>query len=138
METINRQHPRDKIMGKPGAAIAVSSIGLAFQLLAFAFEMAILAFASRRSIAFGPFIFFWSLPFLLIGVIFLGLGVAGIAFLNAGRKPEVTLGGLLLIISSVFGFPTLFGFFIGSALMFIGGIMALLWYPSREQSLSNY
>ena len=125
-------------MDKPRAAIVVSSIGLAFQVIAFVFEMGILALASWRSIVLGPFIFFWSLPFLLIGIIFLALGVAGIAFLNTGRKHDAILGGLLLIISSVFGFPTLFGFFIGSALMFIGGIMAILWYTKAKISPSKY
>jgi hypothetical protein len=38
---------------------------------------------------------------------------------------------MLLIISSIFAFPTLFGFFIGSALMFVGGILAIIWAPAK-------
>ncbi len=122
-------------MSKPRAAIAISSVGLAFQVLAFLFEMAILALASsRRSFVLGPFIFFWSVPFMMVGIVFIALGSVGLAFLSSGKKVEVSLGGMLLIISSVFGFPTLFGFFIGSVLMFIGGILALIWSPVTSSS----
>ncbi|MGC8661061.1 MAG: hypothetical protein ACP5TZ_00985 [Nitrososphaeria archaeon] len=120
---------------KPRAAIAISSIGLAFQLLALLVEIAVLSLVALappgRAITFGPFIFFWSVPFTVMGLIFVVLGVAGIAFLNTGKRARVAAGGMMLIISSVFAFPTLFGFFIGSVLMFVGGILAIIWAPVK-------
>lgn len=120
---------------KPRAAIVISSAGLAFQLLAILVEIAVLSLAafipSGRAITMGPFIFFWSVPFITMGVIFFALGVAGIALLNAGERTKVAVGGTLLIVSSVFAFPTLYGFFIGSVLMFVGGILAIIWAPVK-------
>ncbi|MCL4343592.1 MAG: hypothetical protein M1291_01340 [Thaumarchaeota archaeon] len=120
---------------KPRVAIAISLAGLVFQLSALLLEIAVFALAafapSGRAVTLGPFIFFWSVPFIMLGLIFIALGLAGIAFLNTGKRARVTAGGMLLIISSIFAFPTLFGFFIGSALMFVGGILAIIWAPAK-------
>ncbi|MEM0097320.1 MAG: hypothetical protein QXY52_00740 [Conexivisphaerales archaeon] len=120
---------------KPRAAITISFAGLTFQLLALLLEIAYFALAAfvpyRNTYRFGPFIFFLSVPFIMIGILFIIIGAVSIAFLNTGKKGRVAMGGILLIISSVFAFPTLFGFFIGSVLMFVGGILAIVWAPIK-------
>ncbi|MGC8557946.1 MAG: hypothetical protein ACP5NC_03005 [Nitrososphaeria archaeon] len=120
---------------RPHAAIIVSSIGLGFQILALLIEFVIFTLAIfaplRHTVTYGPFIFFWSTSFVMMGLILILVGVIGIHFMNSGERGRVSIGGLLLIVASVFAFPTMFGFFIGSFLMFVGGILAIVWAPVK-------
>lgn len=110
-------------------AIIVSSIGLGFQIFALliaVFTLAIFA-PVKRAFIYGPFIFFWSTSFVIMGLVLIAVGAIGIHFMDSGDRRKVSIGGLLLIVASVFAFPTMFGFFLGSFLMFIGGIIAMIW-----------
>jgi hypothetical protein len=106
---------------------------LGFQILALLIEFAIFTLAIfvplRHTAIYGPFIFVWSASFIMMGLILIAVGIIGIYFMKSGERRRVSVGGLLLIVASVFAFPTMFGFFLGSFLMFVGGILAIVWAP---------
>lgn len=70
------------------------------------------------------------LLWLATGVVLLVIATAGTALLNAPSPSQVRTGGILVLLSAVLAFPTLWGLFLGSLLMFLGGILALTWEPT--------
>lgn len=69
---------------------------------------------------------------LAVGVIILGiLMVWGAFMINSGVPSEVRNGGIIVLIVSVISIFFGGGFFIGSLLGIIGGILALVWEPSH-------
>ncbi len=118
-----------------GVSLTISAFGVVFQtigLLAEAILFLTSAIGPGRSKIVGPFIFFWSTPFLAAGLAIIALGITGIALVKSGKRDAAAAGGMLLIAASAFAFPTFFGFFIGSALMFAGGVLALLWARAQR------
>lgn len=74
--------------------------------------------------------FYWlSLLMAAFVVVALALGVAGVLLIARGGMKNVRAGSIMLIVASVMAFPTMFGLVAGSALMFIAGLMGLLWSP---------
>ncbi|MGC9211420.1 MAG: hypothetical protein ACP5FU_04635 [Nitrososphaeria archaeon] len=120
-------------MNKPAVAITLSMIGLILQTVALLFELFVaFIFSSLTLITFGPFIIVHSLALFVLGLIVIIIGTAGIYFMSKGYKGDVFVGSLLEIVASIFAYPTLFGFFIGSFLMFSGGIIGLFWAPLKD------
>jgi len=54
----------------------------------------------------------------------LALGTLAVYFLGK-EKPDVALGSTFALIASVLAFPLMWGFFLGSLLMFIGSLIGL-------------
>jgi len=60
----------------------------------------------------------------------IGLGAYGTFLMNSVDIEKVRTGATLVLVASVVAFPTMWGFFIGSLLMFIGSLLGLTWQPS--------
>lgn len=58
------------------------------------------------------------------------LGAAATSMLNSPDPGRVRLGSLLVLAVAVLAFPTLWGLFVGSLLMFVGALLGLAWTPS--------
>lgn len=69
------------------------------------------------------------LLWLLAAVVVVVLGTAGTALMNSPSTGRVRGGAVLVLLVSILAFPTLWGFFVGSLLMFIGAILGLAWEP---------
>jgi hypothetical protein len=61
-----------------------------------------------------------------------GLGAYGAISMNSSDIDNIRTGATLVLVSSVIAFPTMWGFFIGSLLMFIGSLLGLTWQPSTS------
>jgi hypothetical protein len=66
-----------------------------------------------------------------IGVIIsvVGLGAYGAFLMNSTDIENVRTGATLVLVASVVAFPTMWGFLIGSLLMFIASLLGLTWQP---------
>lgn len=125
--------------GGPSAALALSAIGLALQVVAGYF-----AFAFRPWYGFwymgpwmmgryygGPYAYygapyFPALVYVALVAVVIALGLTGV-LLMAGRGAErVRAGSVLVIVAAVIAFPTMFGFIVGSLLILVGGLLGLL------------
>jgi len=82
----------------------------------------------------GPWSYGFGGPFLTVafGILVLALGLLGTMWLNTFDIRKIRSGATLVLITSLIAFPTMFGFMIGSLLMFIAGIIGLTWYPPRQ------
>ncbi len=61
------------------------------------------------------------------------VGVLGVALMNTRDAGRLRGGAVLVLLSAVLAFPTMWGFWIGSTLMFIGAVMGLATTESRPQ-----
>ncbi len=119
-------------MSKPVAAVILALIGLTLQVIALIFELFLVFFFSVFTIrTFGPFIIARSLTLLVFGIVVIMVGISGICFMSKGFRNDVFIGSILEIVASIFAYPTLFGFFIGSFLMFVAGILGFFWIPIK-------
>ena len=59
--------------------------------------------------------------------------IIGIFWMNSSNLERVRTGSTLVLIASLLAFPTMWGLFIGSLLMFIGGILGLTWMPRASK-----
>jgi len=125
-------------------------IGAAFQALAAIFETLALGWAvifpPYNEVS--PYRFYGMMPshfYPYIGFLFplvmwfiLAWSFVVIAFLAAvliRRNPET--GGVIALVIAVLSMPTIWGFFVGSLLMFIGSILALVWRPQPQSAQST-
>ncbi len=74
---------------------------------------------------------FWATILTVFVAVVIFLGVFGILWINTSDLDKIRTGSTLVLVASVIAFPTMFGFMIGSLLMFIGGILGLTWQPHR-------
>ncbi len=119
-------------MGKPVAAIIMASLGLVLQAMALIFELfAVFLYSAFTIKRIGPFIIARSAALMVFGFIIILVGTVGIYFMSRGYRGDVFIGSILEIVASIFAYPTLFGFFLGSFLMFLGGVIGLLWAPIK-------
>lgn len=119
-------------MNKPLNAITIASVGIVLQVIALIFELFTVFLHSSFTIKrVGPFIIARSVALMTFGLIIIFIGIVGIYFMSKGYKKDVFVGSILEIIASIFAYPTLFGFFLGSFLMFLGGIVGLFWAPVK-------
>ena len=72
---------------------------------------------------------FWYAVLTILTAVVIILGVIGVLWLNTTELMKVRAGATLVLIASLLAFPTMFGFAIGSMLMFIGSILGLTWRP---------
>jgi len=127
---------------KPTAAFTLSLIGLALQVVGAIFVTSALMYM-RGAYSWGwsgmmmPWMMmgWWSVtPFWYYGVavltaIVIVLGAVGTLWMNTTDLSRVRDGAALVLIASIISFPTMFGFVIGSLLMFIGSLLGLTWRP---------
>lgn len=128
---------------KPVAAFILSLIGLALQAVGATFSTYVMfygwSFGSwGPGMMMGPWMmggpwsagFPWSPFSAVFAVAVIALGVMGVLWMNTTDLSRVRTGSTLVLIASIIAFPTMFGFFLGSLLMLIGGILGLTWQPA--------
>ena len=132
---------------KPVVAYTLAMVGAAFQALA---AILIIIFMVFFVGYFGWWMFgygmhpwmmgfplvvspVWGLIWAILALVIAGLSIYGALSMNSSNPSRVRTGSTLVLIVSLVAFPTMWGFMIGSLLMFIGSIMGLIWYP-RVQS----
>lgn len=79
----------------------------------------------------------WSLIWLISAVIVIALGVYGAVLMNSAQVGKVRMGATLVLVASIIAFPTMWGFMIGSLLMFVGSLLGLTWVPPKAQQVSQ-
>jgi len=78
-----------------------------------------------------------SLIWLVSAVIVISLGVYGAVLMNSIHVARVRTGATLVLIASIIAFPTMWGFMIGSLLMFVGSLLGLTWLPPQASQVSQ-
>lgn len=128
---------------KPIAAFTLSVIGLALQAVGAVFFAYSMLYGWGGGfwgpgMMMGPWMMMggswfggalWSPLSSIFAVAVIALGVLGVFWMNASELSMVRTGSALVLVASIIAFPTMFGFMIGSLLMFIGGILGLTWQP---------
>ena len=126
---------------KPVAAFTISLIGLALQIVGAIFIASIVGYLPNplwgwHGMMMPWMMWSWWYPaplwFAVLAVLtalVIILGAIGVLWLNTTDLKRVREGATLVLIASLIAFPTMFGFAIGSLLMFIGGLLGLTWRP---------
>ncbi|MDV3293128.1 MAG: hypothetical protein LYZ70_02550 [Nitrososphaerales archaeon] len=68
---------------------------------------------------------------LVVEAVALVLGVLGLVWMNSSSLGKVRNGSMLLLVVAVVAFPTMWGFWVGSILMFVGAVMGLTTIQPR-------
>lgn len=68
---------------------------------------------------------------LAITAVVIGLGVTGVLWMNSADVNKFRSGAIVLLVAAIVAFPTMWGFGIGSILMFVGAILGLTITPAR-------
>lgn len=142
---------------RPVAAYMLALVGVALQGIAALFVIYMVAFFSTsvstwreinpehmmpwmmgRWMGGYPYTYhpLWSLLWLISAVIVIALGVYGAVLMNSTHVGRVRMGATLVLVASIIAFPTMWGFMIGSLLMFVGSILGLTWLPPQTQQVS--
>ena len=125
---------------KPTAAFTLSLIGLALQVVGAVFVFSSLLYL-QATYTWGrlgmmmPWMMmgwwsvtpFWYYLVAVLTAIVIVLGAVGTLRMNTTDLSRVREGAALVLIASIIAFPTMFGFVIGSLLMFIGSLLGLTW-----------
>jgi hypothetical protein len=139
---------------RPGAAYILSLIGAAIQGLATIFII-------YRAVLFSATVSNWgdlvpenmmpwmmerwmngypytrhpllSVIWLVWAIIVVVLGIYGAVIINSTKIDRVRMGATLVLIASLIALPTMWGFMIGSLLMFVGSLLGLTWTPPQAQ-----
>jgi len=134
---------------RPVAAYTLAMVGVAFQGVAFFFLVFVFAsFSSGGFPSYGPWMMMgqwmmgypygygsgWSVVWIVSALVIVGLGVYGAVVMNSSNLARVRTGSTLVLIASIIAFPTMWGFMIGSLLMFVGSLLGLTWVPPRSQT----
>jgi len=142
------------VENRPVAAYMLSMIGLCLQVVAAVYIVYMIVFFSSvaadwgfRWENMGPWMMghwmrgypytlhpFWSFVWIIIAILVVGSGAYGVFLMNSTNVSRVRTGATLVLIASVIAFPTMWGFMIGSLLMFVGSLLGLTWMPPRSQS----
>lgn len=61
----------------------------------------------------------------IFGILIILVGVIGIILMTSRSLNVIRYGGLFLILVALIAYPSVWGFFLGSALMILGGIGVL-------------
>ncbi|MCP8309450.1 MAG: hypothetical protein H3Z54_12295 [archaeon] len=131
---------------RPTAAFTLSIVGVAFQFIAGLFLVfAMFAFPYYYNISnghmgpwmmpgimFGPMFGYWGIFWLILAIPIIAIGLYGALLMNSSNLSRVRTGSTLVLIASILAFPVMWGFIIGSLLMFIGSILGLTWQPVRK------
>lgn len=73
----------------------------------------------------------WGILWLILAVVIVAVGVYGAVLINSANLRRVRMGATLVLVASIIAFPTMWGFVIGSLLMFVGSLLALTWLPPQ-------
>lgn len=139
---------------RPVAAYMLSMIGLCLQVVAAVYIVYMIVFFSSVAADWGfhwenmgpwmmghwmrgyPYTLhpLWSLVWIITAVAVIAIGAYGIVLMNSTNLGSVRTGATLVLIASIIAFPTMWGFMIGSLLMFAGSILGLVWAPPRSQT----
>ncbi|MDG6902615.1 MAG: hypothetical protein JRM80_11755 [Nitrososphaerota archaeon] len=124
------------------AAFWLSVAGLAIQALAFVmiatvygtvsgFGYGMFGMMGYYGVMMGPY---FGLGGLWLGaaLIALALGTLGVFWMNTNSQRRLRNGGMLVLLAAVFAFPEMWGFWIGSILMFVGAMLALATNPAVD------
>ena len=74
----------------------------------------------------------WMGLWLVVAVVAVALGILGVVWMNSNSIGRVRNGSVLVLIAAVVAFPMMWGFWIGSVLMFVGAVMGLVTSQNRE------
>ncbi len=132
-------------VNKPVAAYTLAIVGIAFQLGAALFmiysiffhvpfeeEMWFYSMMGYGMMHHGDGYFtssVWVAVSIAVMIAVVGLGAYGAISMNSSSIDNVRTGATLVLVASVIAFPTMWGFFIGSLLMFVGSLLGLTWQP---------
>lgn len=129
---------------RPTAAFALSVAGLAFQALGGLMVVYAVSYWPSNGYSgfgmMGPWMMFggpwtygfysgWFPIFVIFAAAVIALGVLGALWMNTSSLSKVRTGSILVLVAAIIAFPTMFGFMIGSLLMFVGSILGLTWQP---------
>ena len=73
-----------------------------------------------------------SIIWLIWAIVVIVLGIYGAVMMNSIKVERVRMGSTLVLISSIIALPTMWGFMIGSLLMFVGSLLGLTWTPHPQ------
>jgi hypothetical protein len=73
-----------------------------------------------------------SIIWLIWAILIIVLGIYGAVMMNSTNVERVRMGSTLVLISSIIALPTMWGFMIGSLLMFVGSLLGLTWAPHPQ------
>lgn len=125
---------------RPVAAFTLSIVGVAFQVIAGISVTSMMFFTSFP----GPWMMWtwmsssftwsygWTILWAGLAVVMTTLGILGGLRMNSSDPYRIRAGSTLVLIAAVLAFPTMWGFMIGSLLMFIGSILGLTWQPMER------
>jgi len=140
---------------KPVAAYTLSLVGAALQAVAALFVIYLLAFFSTVAsnwrevhpermmpwmmghwLSGYPYTYhpLWGIIWLISTVVIVALSFYGALMMNSSNLARVRMGSTLVLIASIIALPTMWGFMVGSLLMFVGSLLGLTWVPSRSQT----
>lgn len=83
---------------------------------------------------YAPFGFglWWLGVWLVFGIVSIALGVYGLRLVSSTDLSKIRTGSVMLLISAIIAFPSMWGFFAGSALLFVASIVGLVWQPEAR------
>ncbi len=143
---------------RPEAAYVLALVGAILQALAALFIVVMVVFASQFTTAWQtlvpgqlmpwmmghwltgyPFTTHpvWAVLWIAGALIIAGLSFYGAVLMNSINARRVRAGATLALIISIIALPTMWGFMIGSLLMFIGSILGLTWMPPTQPTQST-
>jgi len=73
----------------------------------------------------------WGIVWIISAFIIVALGVYGAVLMNSTNVARVRMGATLVLVASIIALPTMWGFMIGSLLMFVGSLLGLTWTPPQ-------
>jgi len=76
----------------------------------------------------------WAIVWIVLAIIVTALGVYGAVLMNSANLGRVRMGATLVLVASIIALPTMWGFLVGSILMFVGSLLGLTWTPPQTQT----
>jgi len=126
---------------RPVAAYTLAMIGVALQVVAAFFVIYIFTlFPTIPMYMMGRWMRdylytyrpVWVFIWITSALIVISLGVYGAVSMNSTNLYRVRVGTTMVLIASIIAFPMMWGFMIGSLLMFIGSLLGLTWQPTTS------
>ncbi len=126
---------------KPVVAFTLSVIGIALQVVAGIFMISTMLYTPFS----GPWMMWGEMSssltwsgggaemWTVLATMMALVGILGVLWMNSSHPYRVRTGATLVLIAAVLAFPTMWGFMVGSLLMFIGGTLGLIWQPNRKE-----
>ena len=133
---------------RPVAAYTLALVGAALQAIAALFVLFMALFSSRITTTLQDLVPERMMPWMMghwmtgypftthpvLGIIWVALAIVvaalsfyGAIMMNSTNIGRVRTGATLVLIASIIALPTMWGFMVGSVLMFIGSLLGLTW-----------